>query len=310
MVFQVRLQIDVAQDDVRAEVKGLQHDGNGGTDFTDPQQGHSHLALTPFQRVHLSGYPAASGVNLQAIRRPVNQTAKESLMKPKPLLILAFAGALQAFCIGAVLAAESPGPATIEVQGAATVMVAPDMARITFTVETGGAQAKEAVARNAEETRSLLGALRPLMEGGDSIKTANYALTPVYGKAERLRPEGYRVRNTVSVETRRLESIGAVIDAAVAAGAANVGGMSFEVEDDQKIRKEAAQKAVEDARSSAEVLARAAGAKLKRLLSIRYLPSPPLPLQRVEMMAAEARTPILTGEVPVRAEVQVVYEIE
>lgn len=58
------------------------------------------------------------------------------------------------------------------------------------------------------------------------IRTSGYRVNPEYAEPERgkaPRVTGYRATNTIQVEVRSIENIGKVIDAALGAGATNIG---------------------------------------------------------------------------------------
>ena len=65
----------------------------------------------------------------------------------------------------------------------------------------------------------------------------------------------YHVSNQVEVTVRDINQLGDVLDKAVAAGANNIYGVNFSVEDTAKLEADARAKAVADAKSRAESLA-------------------------------------------------------
>jgi uncharacterized protein YggE len=87
---------------------------------------------------------------------------------------------------------------------------------------------------------------------------------------------GYIARGGVTAVVRDVTQTGAVVDAAVAAGAASVDGPSFFIDDPQALLRRALVAAFRDARSKAEALAAEAGLALGRTISIRdssFVPS-------------------------------------
>ena len=90
-------------------------------------------------------------------------------------------------------AKEEPQGSTIEVMGKARVMTMPNVATVTFAVETNSIRAQLAVRDNAKQTDRLLNALKDLGREKVKIKTSNFSLTPVYDKDNRFQPRGYRV---------------------------------------------------------------------------------------------------------------------
>lgn len=103
---------------------------------------------------------------------------------------------------------------------------------------------------------------------------------------------------------RDLARVGAVIDAALGAGATNISGIRFESTRREPARLEALAKAVQAARREAEAIARAAGGRLGALLEASTA-GPVLYAPRAEMalrtMAAD--TPIAPPALEVTATV-------
>jgi len=117
----------------------------------------------------------------------------------------------------------------------------------------------------------------------------------------------YLVTNIVSVETSRVNAVGALLDAALEAGANEVRGVSFSVARPDSARRAALALAVTQARGDAEVAARAAGGRLGALLELvaSELGMPgPRPMFSARAVAAES-TPIEVGEETIQAAVTV-----
>ena len=216
------------------------------------------------------------------------------------LIIITFAGLSYA--------TEKPTPSTIEVMGKATIMVMPNMATLSFAVETSANTAKQAAGENAKKTNKLLNALREITAKEVKIKTSGFNLTPIYDKDSRLRPRGYRARNSVLLETKSIDKLGTFIDEASRVGVSRIGSLTFSTDRDQELRKEAAIKAVQQARTIAEDLAKAAGLTIKKISKISYSPGGPVRPYRMEAMAAAVRTPIEVGEMSIEESVHVVFE--
>ena len=216
------------------------------------------------------------------------------------LIIISFAGLSYA--------TEKPTPSTIEVMGKATIMVMPNMATLSFAVETSANTAKQAAGENAKKTNKLLNALREITAKEVKIKTSGFNLTPIYDKDSRLRPKGYRARNSVLLETKSIGKLGTFIDEASRVGVSRIGSLTFSTDRDEELRKEAAIKAVQQARTIAEDLAKAAGLTIKKITKISYGPGGPVRPYRMEAMAAAVRTPIQAGELSIEESVHVIFE--
>ena len=217
--------------------------------------------------------------------------------------------------LAAPLPAHTAQPAplpTIEVVGTARILAKPDIAVLSFAVEVSAKSAQDAVRQSADQTSRMLAALRAITADTDSLKTSAFGVYPVYGKDSRLAPEGYRVRNTVTVETRQLDRLGLFIDEAVKAGATSIAGPSFRTTRDEEVKREASAQALRQAMENGRALAKAAGLNIKRILSISYPHrdgARPQPME-ANLAAAAAPTPVVVGDIPVDATVSVVFEVD
>ena len=216
------------------------------------------------------------------------------------LIVISFAGLSYA--------QEKPTPSTIEVMGKATIMVMPNMATLSFAVETSATTAKQAAGENAKKSNKLLNTLREITSKEVKIKTSGFNLTPIYDKDSRLRPKGYRARNSILLETKSIDKLGTFIDEASRVGVSRIGSLTFSTDRDEELRREAAVKAVQQAKTIAEDLAKAAGLTIKRIIKISYGPGGPIRPYRMEAMAAAVRTPIEAGEMSIEESVHVVFE--
>lgn len=210
--------------------------------------------------------------------------------------------------------AEEPSR-TITVSGQGEVSVAPDLAIVSFAVETAAPKASAAAEANARISTAVAAAVRSRLGDQDEVRTTRYALDPVYEARERASAEppritGYVARNQVQVETRKADTVGPLIDAAIAAGANRVDGIQFTLQDRSAAERDALRRAGAEARLQAESVAESLGVRLKRVASATT-ESPPI-FQPRYAMAAEARsvTPVEAGNVTVSATLRVTYEIE
>ena len=105
-----------------------------------------------------------------------------------------------------------------------------------------------------------------------------------------------------------------MLDEAIAAGATNVSGISFDVEDKGALIAEGRTLAVADARTQAESLAEAAGITLGEVYSLSYYNSWPTPYyydtKGYGGVAMEAAVPISPGQLTLTVDVSISFEIE
>jgi uncharacterized protein len=124
-------------------------------------------------------------------------------------------------------------------------------------------------------------------------------------------PQGfYNASNSVELTIRKLDAAGKIVSAATSAGANQIYGLRFEIEDPSALQADARQKAVADAQQRAQRLAQLAGVKLGPAVSIQEGDgggSGPVPA--FAMMKSDAAAPIERGELTVTSSVQIVYSL-
>lgn len=201
-------------------------------------------------------------------------------------------------------AVEAPSQTTdtITVSGSGSVSAVPTTAVFSFGVDTRAETAKAALAANARDMRPVIAAVKAA--GGTNVGTQSVSLSRAYGPDGE--PAGFAASNVVTASVG-LDRVGSLIDAAVEAGANQVSGPSLAVADQEKLYRQALEKAVADARKSGEVLAAAAGRTLGRVTSIvEGGGSGPVPFFE-KAAVSDSGTPIEAGTQQTTAHVTVTY---
>ncbi len=210
---------------------------------------------------------------------------------------------------------------TISVVGVGRERATPDRADLRIAVEQTAPSAQAASQQAAKAASQVIDALRKIVGPDGRVDTASYQLNPVYRSDNRTPPRehgpeivGYTALNQLAVQTRHLDAIGTLIDAAIAAGAARVDMLSFTIADPAPAQAAALRAAGSDAAAQAAAIAESLHVSLKGVLEAstesmeRPLPQRFSPMMRAE--AAMASTPIEPGEVTTDARVRVTYGIE
>ncbi len=124
-------------------------------------------------------------------------------------------------------------------------------------------------------------------------------------------PQGfYNAMNNVELTIRNLDAAGKIVSAATGAGANQLSGIRFEIEDPSALQAEARKKAVEDARARAGRLAQLAGVKLGPAVSISESDGGGAsPMPTFAMMKSSEAAPVERGELTVTTSVQIVYAL-
>lgn len=210
----------------------------------------------------------------------------------------------------------------LAVRGTAELKKPADELRLTVGVITVHRDATEAMQENAKRMTAVIRAIKKAGLDDDEFETGRFRVMPRYSRRPRQpdpdwRPRivDYEVTNTLNIATRQLDLAAKLIDSANRAGANTIDSISFGLANPRMYRAEAIKEATRHAIEDANVLAESAALKLVRIMSMTLdsaQPQPPAPMSRRMMMAsgaAEASTPIVPGDVTIRATVNIVYEI-
>ncbi len=79
---------------------------------------------------------------------------------------------------------------------------------------------------------------------------------------------GYRATHRLDIRFRDVANAGRILDTLVAAGAAEISGISFEIEETEAMREEARNLALAEARGRADRYARSLGMRVVRVLAV------------------------------------------
>lgn len=241
-------------------------------------------------------------------------------MKTKALLVSALLlAALVLGACGPTVSANANVPAvrTLSVSGTGQAYLSPNIAYIYVGVHTEEATAADAVEANNAQTQKVINALKEAGVDAKDIRTSNFSIWPnqQYGPDGQPTSLRYVVDNSVYVTVRELESLGDLLDAAIAAGANSINSVQFDVADNSEALKKAREEAVKDAQKQAQELADAAGMSLGEVQSISFNESAPVPYMEFGKgggggAAAESAVPINPGQLTVSATVSISYAIK
>ncbi len=211
---------------------------------------------------------------------------------------------------------------TITVSGTGEVIVKPDMATVSFGVVKLSADVTTAQTESATKMEAILQVLKDNGVEDKDIKTTNYNIYPKYeyqnyvsypyGKQVMV---GYEVSQTVSVKIRDLSTAGAILAGVGKAGATDISGLNFTVDDEDSIKDQARDLAIKDAKAQAKVLAKSLGVRLIRITS--YTEGGVYPvyygLEKATAMGIGGgetdAPPVPTGENTITSNISITYEI-
>tara|TARA_R110000868_G_scaffold143075_8_gene360776 strand:- start:860 stop:1543 length:684 start_codon:yes stop_codon:yes gene_type:complete len=221
---------------------------------------------------------------------------------------------LLVFAFSTILYASDSG---IIVSGTGEVKTTPDIASISFAINTLDASATTAQKENAKITNQVISSLKSSNVAAKDIQTAGFNVGAEYEyKSNRRTLKGHRVTHSFNVTIRKTSALGNIIDELTkkAGESISINNISFGVSDDEPLKMRSLELSVDNARKKAEVLAKASGVKLGAVESIVEQSSAiVVPMRGMEMMksaAADSSTHIESGEVGVNSSVRVHFKIK
>jgi len=224
--------------------------------------------------------------------------------------------------------AQTPFPSrekVISVTGTATTSVEPDTLVITFGVETQEKSASNALSANSNSMSAIAKTLLSLGISEDELSTSRISIYPIYDnyrdpKTEKYSQEliGYRVTNTISVETSRLDKAADIIDGGVSAGANRIDNVSFTLSPQKQlqVKDDLIGKAVINAQNKAENALSPLNHKIigvKAITLSEFGIPPPIPVfsagAYAEDAAFKSSTPVFSADQDIRTTANVVFLI-
>ncbi|GAA3031407.1 SIMPL domain-containing protein [Gordonia defluvii] len=228
---------------------------------------------------------------------------------PTVLRVTAVVAALGA--AAALLAGCSAGSTPVDqarsvtVVGSGKVTGVPDTLSATIGVETQAADVSAAINDSSATISKITDAAVSAGVDRKDIQTQQVSINPRYsspgaaGGTSTI--SGYEATNTVSIKVRDLGKASKVLGDAVTAGgnSTRLSGVSFAIDDDSALMRNARDAAFADARARADQYARLAGDKLGKALVItetNTVDSPGPTLRRAPEAMAAAPVPIEPGQ--------------
>ncbi len=181
----------------------------------------------------------------------------------------------------------TPAPAansrTIVVIGNGNMRVQSNLSQVNMAIDILDTSLQNANLMARQSTQQVVDALQAQGIAAEEINTSSYSVTvernypgiepPDQHPEATAIPEGeirYRVTNGIQVLVRNPNDLGAILDAAIAAGGNNlyINGIDFLYDDPDSLEHPAREKAMADAQAKAEELAQLVGVELGPVLTI------------------------------------------
>ncbi len=209
-------------------------------------------------------------------------------------------------------------PETITVVGKSGMEATPDVAKVSLGVSSRAATPSIAREENTAAINATLAALAEMGIEEKDIQTTNMNMWNNYDSNGNL--TGYRMSTDLTVYVRDITKAGDVVDAAIAAGANELNGVSYLLSNEDEMYNTALADASALARTKAEVLAEAAGKTVGQVKKVDETSRAVATVRNYDEAAANpdvgsgskmesVRTTIRPGSSTVSAEVQVVFEM-
>jgi uncharacterized protein YggE len=211
----------------------------------------------------------------------------------------------------------------IYVNGVAEKTVEPNIVIVILESWAKASSATAAQQQQALQFGKIKSSLEKFKIKKEDIQTQGFSVYPEYTydqKAQTNKITGYRVSHTVVVTYRKTDDAGAILDSLVTnkadASGVNVQSVSWDYDKKAAVESATLGDAVKNARAKAEDLATAAGVSIKAVHKIQhtsYAPPVAQPMyERAAMKSMDsvaAPTELSTGQIKVRVEVQMEFEI-
>jgi|SRR3989344_2003788 len=231
---------------------------------------------------------------------------------------------------------------TVSFDGEGRVFVKPDIAVISFSILTEATTSKKAQDDNSTKSDKIVDFLKKQDIEDKDVKTTGYNVYPQYSyplpagrQADPMpmgvpevqsypAPEyypsnpkitGYQVNQSFEVKVRDLEKVSSVLDGLVTAGANQVNNLGLQVDDMEKVKNEARELAIKNAKEKANTLKKQIGIRLGKIVNY-YEGGGGYPIYMLKAEAADGRgggvsgPSVPAGENEIVVNVTITYQIK
>lgn len=205
---------------------------------------------------------------------------------------------------------------TVQITGNSQKEIAPDIAKISLSINTIHANLEQAKNENTQKGNQVFAKLKEQGIADGQIKTDAYRIDSIYSYENDRLPKlkGYKVINNIEITTS-IEKVGILVNELTSVGANEINSIRFEKENETEVKNEALSDAVKDALKKAEVIANALGKRVSAVKVVNDSGSSYHPVM-MESRAYKSATmdagapSIAAGKITVGATVQVTVELE
>ncbi|MDF2929698.1 MAG: hypothetical protein K0Q75_1936 [Anaerospora sp.] len=211
--------------------------------------------------------------------------------------------------------AEQVERPSVTVTGHAEMAVVPDTAYISLGIVTTASDVAKAKAENDATMNRIYTAVELLGINKEQIQTSGFSIQPQYKQNTKNDDatviSGYRVQNTVTVKVTDFAQISQVIDASSQAGANQINGLRFAVNDESSLKDQLLAKAILDGKHKAALIAETLGGSLGQATSVNLngYSSPMSENVRLYKADMASSTPISAGTLSISADVNMAFQL-
>jgi len=261
-------------------------------------------------------------------------------MNPYKYLIWAGTGVLVVLAVFLVVMIDNVSNTatntnTVSFDGEGRIFTKPDIAVISFSILTEAATSKKAQDDNSAKSAKVTDFIKNQGIEDKDLKTTGYnvypqysyprpvPLPPVEGSAgsayydSNPKITGYQVNQSFEVKVRDLEKISAVLDGLVIAGANQVNNLGLRIDDLDKVKSQARESAIKNAKEKADTLKKQIGIRLGKIVNYYEGDNYPYPvpmygISEVKGMGggADSGPSVPAGENEIVVNVTITYQIK
>jgi len=208
----------------------------------------------------------------------------------------------------------------VRAEGKATAR--PDLANISFGVKTETEkEASVAIQKGSHQMNQIINSLKKWGIEDRDIKTVSYNLITIYEYPQDSGKEvlsGYQLNQNIRVKVRDITKVGEVIREANTAGANQIGGISFTIDDKEALKKIALDNGIKNGKIKAKEISKATGIRLGKMVNLYEYENSASPYNSScdyagmgGMYKSESVTPeIEGGEIEINLMVDLTYEVK
>jgi uncharacterized protein YggE len=223
--------------------------------------------------------------------------------------------------------ANSTNHNSIIIMGTGEVSAVPDISIISFTIRSSDkdGDTQKLQSEISSVARELFPKLKAIGIDDKDIETTNYSVDPKYGlqgcssSIEMMdcpaRVVGYEASESVNVKIRDTKNVSKVLAVIAEAKITEVSGPNFQIDNPEKLKAEARDKAIANAKDKAKVLAKSLGVRLEKIISFSDNDGGyhPMMYKATEMGfggGVSSAPEIATGEQKITSSISITFEID